>query len=86
MTHDCNPDLAAGIGTPVHVLRAEKLEAASGDDLLEEVKVGISEGSVRESRDGCRTGPGDNGNEEQRPKQCTLDAVQEKESSDDTAN
>lgn len=70
-THQSDPGLAVLITLPIDIFGTEQAEASGADDVLEEVKVGISDDVVRESGDGRASRPRDDGDNEDGPKKST---------------
>jgi hypothetical protein len=62
-----DPDFAVSVSGEVYVLRSEKLEASSGNNILEERKVAVSKFGMGEVGNSGRSGPRDDGDEENRP-------------------
>lgn len=70
-THQSDPGLAVLVTLPIDIFGTEQAEAAGANNVLEEVKVGISDDVVRESSDGCASRPRDDGDNEDGPKKST---------------
>jgi hypothetical protein len=66
-----DPDFAVSVSGEVYVLRSEKLKASSGNNILEERKVAVSEFGMREVGNSGRSRPRDDGDEEDRPQKST---------------
>lgn len=61
------------------------MQRAEGDDFLEEIESSIARSGVREIRNGGRSGPRDDGREEDANQNGTLDAVKHEEDGKNTA-
>jgi hypothetical protein len=66
-----DPDFAVSVSGEVYVLRSEKLEASGRYDVLEESKVAVSKFGMGEVGNSGRSGPRDDGDEEDRPQKST---------------
>jgi len=71
VTHQSDPDLAVLVTSPIDVFGSKQAESSSTDDLLEEIKVGVSDLGSRESRHASVSRPGTDGDQEDGPKKST---------------
>jgi hypothetical protein len=62
-----DPDFTVTVSGKVDIVGSEKLEASSGNDVLEECKVAVSKFGMGEVGNSGRSGPRDDGDEEDRP-------------------
>ena len=77
------PDVSIAV-IEIDILGRNKLKAVPRCDLLEEIPIGIASLGVREERDGVATArPAADGDEEDRPEERALDAVNKQERSED---
>ena len=71
VTHQSDPDLAVLVTSPIDIFGSKQAESSSTDDLLEEVKVGVSDLGSREGCHASVSRPGADGNQEDGPKKGT---------------